>query len=60
MVTERPQWFDDWDNPPPFIRALNEVRQLSAREGWSITMFRRSRLLLINTPRLRSAIASSF
>nr|WP_165123338.1 hypothetical protein [Bradyrhizobium sp. 6(2017)]QIG91495.1 hypothetical protein G6P99_02515 [Bradyrhizobium sp. 6(2017)] len=34
MVRERPQWFDDWENPPPFVRALNEVRQLSAREGW--------------------------
>ena len=34
MVRERPQWFDDWDNPQPFVRALNEVRKLSAREGW--------------------------
>lgn len=30
MVKERPQW----ENPPRFIRALNEVRQLSTREGW--------------------------
>ncbi|WP_338829934.1 hypothetical protein [Bradyrhizobium sp. 27S5] len=34
MVSERPQWFDDWENPPPFIKALSEVRQLSCREGW--------------------------
>ncbi|MCC8952893.1 hypothetical protein H8B02_05265 [Bradyrhizobium sp. Pear77] len=34
MVNDRPQWFDDWENPPPFVRALNEVRQLSTREGW--------------------------
>ncbi|MEZ0058128.1 hypothetical protein ACVII1_006272 [Bradyrhizobium elkanii] len=34
MVKERPQWFGDVDDPPPFIKALNEVRQLSTREGW--------------------------
>ncbi|WP_139859636.1 hypothetical protein [Bradyrhizobium ivorense] len=34
MVTQRPQWFSDWDDPPPFIKALAEVRALSTREGW--------------------------
>jgi hypothetical protein len=30
----RPLWFQDWENPPPFIKALDEVRRLSTREGW--------------------------
>jgi hypothetical protein len=26
--------FQDDPNPPPFIKALAEVRQLATREGW--------------------------
>jgi hypothetical protein len=34
MVNERVLWFQDLENPPPFIKALAEVRHLSTREGW--------------------------
>ena len=26
--------FDDETNPPPFFKALDEVRRLATREGW--------------------------
>ena len=28
------KYFGDDPNPPPFIKALAEVRQLAMREGW--------------------------
>jgi hypothetical protein len=28
------RYFQDDPNPPPFIKALAEVRQLATREGW--------------------------
>jgi hypothetical protein len=28
------RYFSDDPNPPPFIKALAEVRQLAPREGW--------------------------
>jgi hypothetical protein len=28
------KYFQDDPNPPPFIRALAEVRHLATREGW--------------------------
>jgi hypothetical protein len=31
---QRPLWFQDWEDPPPFIKALEEVRRLSCLEGW--------------------------
>jgi hypothetical protein len=34
MSPQRPLWFQDWESPPPFIKALDEVRRLSTREGW--------------------------
>ncbi|KIU50795.1 MULTISPECIES: hypothetical protein [Bradyrhizobium] len=34
MVRERPQWFDELEDPPPFIKALAEARRLATREGW--------------------------
>lgn len=35
MVAEQcPLWFSDMQEPTPFIKALDEVRRLSTREGW--------------------------
>lgn len=34
MVTEPFKYFQDEANPPPWMKALAEVRQLAAREGW--------------------------
>jgi hypothetical protein len=34
MVTEPFKYFQDETNPPPWMKALAEVRQLAAREGW--------------------------
>lgn len=35
MVKDRrPMWFDDWENPPECMKALDTVRGLSTREGW--------------------------
>jgi hypothetical protein len=31
--------FQDDPNPPPFIKALAEVRQLATREGWCYQHF---------------------
>ena len=31
MVT---RWFDDEQDPTPFLKALEEVRQLATRESW--------------------------
>ena len=28
------RWFEDETNPHPFLKALQEVRHLAAREGW--------------------------
>ena len=28
------RWFEDETNPHPFLKALQEVRQLATREGW--------------------------
>ncbi|WP_316190452.1 hypothetical protein [Bradyrhizobium sp. SZCCHNS2096] len=28
------RWFDDETNPPPFLKAVNEVRRQAGREGW--------------------------
>ena len=28
------RWFEDETNPHPFLKALQEVRRLAAREGW--------------------------
>lgn len=36
MVSQRPQYFTDMQNPPEFLKALDRVRHLSAREGWCI------------------------
>jgi hypothetical protein len=34
MVTEPFKYFQDEANPPPWVKALVEVRRLAAREGW--------------------------
>jgi len=34
MVSQRPQYFSDMEKPPEFLKALDEVRRLSTREGW--------------------------
>ncbi|OCK57484.1 hypothetical protein LMTR3_07920 [Bradyrhizobium sp. LMTR 3] len=34
MVSAPLKYFQDEPNPPPFIKALAEVRQLATREGW--------------------------
>jgi hypothetical protein len=34
MVSEPPQYFHDQADPPPWIKALAEVRRLAPREGW--------------------------
>jgi hypothetical protein len=28
------RWFEDETNPHPFLKALQEVRNLATREGW--------------------------
>ena len=33
-MKDRPLWFDDWEDPPEFMKALDQVRRLSTREGW--------------------------
>jgi hypothetical protein len=50
---QRPLWFQDWENPPPFIKALEEVRRLSCREGWCFFHVRRFRSLSTSMLRLR-------
>jgi hypothetical protein len=74
MVREqRPQWFDEWENPPPFIKAPDEVRRLSTREGWcffhvqaiqvAIDLYAEAALgnrgFLLNKPRSIGRIGSS-
>jgi hypothetical protein len=34
MVSEPPKYFQDEANPPPWMKALAEVRHLATREGW--------------------------
>jgi hypothetical protein len=34
MVSQPLRWFDDERELSPFLKALNEVRQLATREGW--------------------------
>jgi hypothetical protein len=34
MVAERPRYFSDMESPPEFLRALDQARRLSTREGW--------------------------
>jgi hypothetical protein len=34
MTTQRPTYFSDMQDPPEFLKALNEARRLSCREGW--------------------------
>jgi len=34
MVTQPLRWFDDEENPPGFLKSLNEVRRQATREGW--------------------------
>ncbi len=34
MVSEAPKYYDDAKDPPPWIKALAEVRRLATREGW--------------------------
>lgn len=34
MVTEPFKYFQDEANPPPWMKALAEIRRLAAREGW--------------------------
>ena len=34
MVSEPPKYFQDEANPPPWMKALAEVRRLAPREGW--------------------------
>ncbi len=34
MKDQGPLWFDDWENPTEFMKALDLVRRLSTREGW--------------------------
>lgn len=33
-MSGQPRYFQDDPDPPPFIKALAEVRQLATREGW--------------------------
>jgi hypothetical protein len=33
-MNERPTWYDDNADNPPWIKALAEVRRLAPREGW--------------------------
>ena len=28
------RWFDDEQEPAPFLKALEEVRRMATREGW--------------------------
>ena len=34
MVVPPLRWFEDDPNPTPFLKALETVRHLAAREGW--------------------------
>ena len=34
MTAQRPAYFSDMQDPPEFLKALNEARRLSCREGW--------------------------
>jgi hypothetical protein len=34
MVSEPLRWFDDEADPPPFLKALEQVRRQATREGW--------------------------
>ncbi|MGY3558453.1 hypothetical protein ACVWXP_001722 [Bradyrhizobium sp. USDA 4463] len=34
MVGERPKYFTDMENPPEFLKSLEQTRRLSTREGW--------------------------
>lgn len=34
MVREPLKYFNDEQNPPPWLKALAEVRRLAPREGW--------------------------
>ena len=33
-MSGQPRYFQDDPDPPPFIKALAEVRRLAPREGW--------------------------
>jgi hypothetical protein len=58
-VREPPSWYDDKANNPPWTKALAEVRHLAPREGWRYHHVQAISWLLINTPKRRSATASS-
>ena len=34
MVSQPLRWFDDEADPPPFLKALEQVRHQATREGW--------------------------
>jgi hypothetical protein len=34
FMVSPPLYFDNWENPPDFAKALDQVRRLSTREGW--------------------------
>jgi hypothetical protein len=34
MVTQPPRWFSDEQDPPAFLKSLNEARRQATGEGW--------------------------
>jgi hypothetical protein len=34
VVSQPLRWFDDETDPPPFLKALEQVRSQATREGW--------------------------
>ena len=54
------RWFEDETNPHPFLKALQEVRQLATREGWRYQHVQAIMSRLTSMRKRLLAIANSF